>query len=498
MAVLSNKQIVLSDPAMPIFGNVEIISVDNDTSATVPVPPGTLENDHLVLVLAKTAAVSFTGLSGWTQKLENSGVAGLAFYVYEKTAEAADAVGNPQPTYSVTWSGADDFLGYIVNINQARAIGIYDSSVLASGSTSTCPAVEVGGAGNLILRSFAATEDDITIDGGEPAGTTGVAVRSSPNNLLSLGLAYEIAASAGNVGSAAFSLTAPQPSIAATLAVRAGDEIAGHYISNSANNLNLSNWLQSNTDWNGTDPQSFTVVIPSGVLIGSTSTATPALTVGTFPAGSSLLLINRGRIQGRGGSGGNGVNTHGTIGSAGGAGGNALALTDMDVRVINADGEIWGGGGGGGGGGGANHPYRYESGCVTNGTLGHGGGGGGGAGSTLSGGGARANPSAGNGSSGGTETGGNGGHGSPTETQDGDSPPLTRASSTGGGGGKGGDPGEAGSSGASASGYHPASCNGNSFGGKGGGAAGLAIDQNGFTAFLLSGDASPNIKGAVS
>ena len=89
----------------------------------------------------------------------------------------------------------------------------------------------------------------------------------------------------------------------------------------------------------------FTVTIASGVKVGSESTANPAFTTGNLPAGSTVTIVNHGRIQGKGGNGA-AANTFGEIGLPGG---DALLLT-VSTTIDNTDGQIWSGGGGGGGG----------------------------------------------------------------------------------------------------------------------------------------------------
>ena len=86
-------------------------------------------------------------------------------------------------------------------------------------------------------------------------------------------------------------------------------------------------------------------IVEEGVTVGSASTASPAFDVGTWPAGITVVLEVRGRIQGAGGLGGSywgaGVN-------AAQPGGPAL-YTRRAISLEIASGEIWGGGGGGGG-----------------------------------------------------------------------------------------------------------------------------------------------------
>jgi len=117
------------------------------------------------------------------------------------------------------------------------------------------------------------------------------------------------------------------------------------------------------------------VVINSGVVIGATTTASPAMTTDStaFPGG--LTIENNGTITGKGGAGGNGASVTATpsfnaptAGSVGGPGLN----TAVACTLINT-GSIYGGGGGGGGGG-----AYYNTGIPQTSVAGSGGGGGGG------------------------------------------------------------------------------------------------------------------------
>lgn len=203
-------------------------------------------------------------------------------------------------------------------------------------------------------------------------------------------------------------------------------------------------------------------VIEPGVIIGSASTALPAIDVGVWPEGVELRLENRGRIQGAGGRGGAGgsVNMPGAPGQSGGP----ALRTRVPIIVDNSGGEIWGGGGGGGGGGYRGGPYAVRS---------AGSGGGGGAG-TIAG------------------QGGAGGKGPWDDQTFEDGAPGKAGTATSGGagggntggkqnlaavGGRGGDPGQPGQSGESAS-----------YPGGAGGAAGHYIDGNSFVIWESVGD----------
>ena len=220
-------------------------------------------------------------------------------------------------------------------------------------------------------------------------------------------------------------------------------------------------------------PVTIVFKILPGVVVGSTASATPALSTGGFAAKSKIWLINMDTLIAQGGNGGNGANGNnpGLAGGNGAAGGNAMSL-GCDLILINL-GAMYGGGGGGGGGG---------STWWISGTDGGGGGGAGqgyptstgGTRGTFLGGFTRDSTAGGNGNQGGPGTGGVGSI---------DNGPVAR----GGDGGNGGAYATAGNSG---TGSTPADGTGGSPG-----AAGKAIALNGFT---LSMYVTGTLVGAVS
>ncbi len=220
------------------------------------------------------------------------------------------------------------------------------------------------------------------------------------------------------------------------------------FISSNTSSYNLRSDLEDNYGWNGSSPINVEVTIMPGVVIGSSSTSSAAFSTGSFPSGSSITLINQGRIQGAGGKGGNGHSST-SLAYPGDPGGAALYLSTA-VSIDNSTGEIWGGGGGGAG------SAYFMFGAA---------GGGGGAGFVPGPGGTGYKP----GSSGTTEAGGVGGTITATLY-----------------GGRGGAPGEAGEYGLF-------------FGTpKGtGGAAGAAIVSNNHDINWLGGGNSPRVKGPI-
>lgn len=184
--------------------------------------------------------------------------------------------------------------------------------------------------------------------------------------------------------------------------------------------------------------------VNAGVIIGSSSVASPAFEIGTFVGGVTVNLIVNGRIQGHGGRGAR-ADLSGGVLPTGEAGGTAL-YTRQTITVTNNS-EIWGGGGGGG---------------ATIGTVGSGvyrNAGGGGCGSEPGAGGISTGLTTyrNNGVAGNTETGGD----DPFSPQ----------------GGDGGGPGQAGQNAA-----------GGSVANSNGGAAGAAVDGTSFVTYAVAGD----------
>jgi hypothetical protein len=136
------------------------------------------------------------------------------------------------------------------------------------------------------------------------------------------------------------------------------------YIENDVFNLNLRTVHDSLylPPVGGSPGETVRFIVLPGFTVGSTSTASPALRTGAWPAGVTLIVENRGRVQGKGG---NGFSAGFPLTNPE-AGGDAL-LVEYVLYIENAEGQLWGGGGGGG--------AEYFGGI--------GGGGGGGAGTAV-------------------------------------------------------------------------------------------------------------------
>jgi hypothetical protein len=121
-------------------------------------------------------------------------------------------------------------------------------------------------------------------------------------------------------------------------------------ITSSKSNFNLYEYLGSPAE-----ALSVVVNISGFVEIFSSNTSgnrTPALTVGNFPTGSTVIINNNGYISGGGGFGGKGTWYGYDSGSNGTKGGDGIvkgSSNSFDCTIVNT-GTIAGGGGGGGGG----------------------------------------------------------------------------------------------------------------------------------------------------
>jgi hypothetical protein len=355
-----------------------------------------------------------------------------------------------------------------ITLAQAQAGGTVAQATLTIGNPSNCNA----NAGNAQLAATVQnnTNNALTVSFGNPnlpvPGSTTMTVTSN----CALPGTYQIYVTS-TVG----------VSISTTIYTLTIDGPTPIHISADAYNVNLFALAGQPTC-----PVIDTFIVDGGVKVGSNTVnagiSQPSITTGNFTAGSQIVIINNGTIEGRGGDGGDKTGYGTYLGGCSGVGdghpgGNAINIATNGVNIIN-HGVI--GGGGGGGGAGEDLSITF---CTTAIRPGTGGGGGagydGGAGGSGSGGSYPTNP----GSPGGLVTGGAGG---PPQNQG----PCTQIFVTfgpynSGIGGNGGNLGLPGNSGGTANG---------TIGGAGacgagnGGAPGCGVKTNSFT-YVYSGTA---------
>jgi len=145
----------------------------------------------------------------------------------------------------------------------------------------------------------------------------------------------------------------------------AGSRIVVTTISTNTTSQNLKTLFEASTEYSGWDsvkPFFMTIIINSTKVLYSTSSGTPALTIGTIPSNVYVGVINNGNIVGGPGNGGASGTANGGSGGNGVAGGIGVDFTGFTGRgIITNSAKIHGGAGGGGGGnGGASGTYTGQ------------------------------------------------------------------------------------------------------------------------------------------
>lgn len=246
-------------------------------------------------------------------------------------------------------------------------------------------------------------------------------------------------------------------------------------ISANADNINLKTLIEAVYGPVSSAADVF-VTINAAVKIGSTSSGTPALRSGGFPATSYVKVTNNGRVAGCGGDAGDGGDRVGAgtynNGHNGQDGGDAVSLDENVDWDNTTTGQVFGGGGGGAGGGAG---QKVNFGSAAPGSGGGGGQGDDGGAKGFKGSGAGSG-TANDGTAGSESGNGSGGAASPD------------------GGGKGGRGGSWGSSGGNGGDGGPA----HGANGGNGGSGGRAVKLNGHSINWLAGNNTTQVKGAVS
>jgi len=221
----------------------------------------------------------------------------------------------------------------------------------------------------------------------------------------------------------------------------------------------------------------YVFTINTGVTIKSSISTIAAMASGSFPAGSTIGIINNGSIIGGGGKGGRGgfsFSLCGHISGANGIDGGHSIDTLFDITIDNTNGYIFGGGGGGGGGESMNAGTTGITGGGGGGVAGNNGGDFGIHGQT-----ACASHRHGDDGTAGTTVGGAGGIGGE----------IGGGATWAGNGGNGGEYGANGAAGTTGD----SSSNGGL-----GGAAGKAVNLNGNSITWDGGNTPTRVKGAAS
>ena len=136
-----------------------------------------------------------------------------------------------------------------------------------------------------------------------------------------------------------------------------GLHVTGEFVFNDVIDSDVTNYnLRARAvaaGWDQVVPLIATTIINSGIVLSADSISQYGFDTGTtFPAGTTLALVNNGFVIGMGGEGG-----AGSVGSVGGP-----ALRAQAALSVTNNGTIGGGGGGGGGGVSSGYDYIYGGG----------------------------------------------------------------------------------------------------------------------------------------
>ncbi|MEK7531425.1 MAG: hypothetical protein AAB545_00625, partial [Patescibacteria group bacterium] len=256
----------------------------------------------------------------WSSTGLNGGPTGIGWISFED----ADVEGCPDDPTNVNpnlcYPKVNTGTGYVEG--WARALsGVTPPSFNFSLSNGGDVSVEKGSSIlNTITSTLAsgATQSVSFSVSGLPAGATAVFSPNSCNPTCSSTMTISTTA-ATPTGSTVITVTGTAGAIVRTttfrLTVTAPACPAPLFISLHTNNYNI--WTVVGSTWSAGCPVVLT--INAGVVVGSNSILSPALTTGAFPSGTSITIINNGTIVGKGGNGGNG-------GMTGQNGGDAISL----------------------------------------------------------------------------------------------------------------------------------------------------------------------------
>ncbi len=215
---------VRSAPAAVQFEAVSTAATAGETtSLVVSTPAGTVQDDLLIALFSVDGSGSVVTPAGWTLiATDTTGGGpnnGVRIGIYSRVAGPAEP-----PSCVLNWLDAQQAVGAILRYSGADATGPIDVSALSptgSGASPTAPSVTTTIADAMIVRLYAADGDNLS-GTPYPAGHTGRFNFASGVGVgtASAGGADVIQAAAGATGTAAFSLTASENWLAATVAIR--------------------------------------------------------------------------------------------------------------------------------------------------------------------------------------------------------------------------------------------------------------------------------------
>ncbi|MHA2070060.1 MAG: hypothetical protein ACXABY_37315, partial [Candidatus Thorarchaeota archaeon] len=269
-------------PEYQSFAEAKVASPDNDI--TISKPAGVVNGDLMVAVIAiDSQASDILKPPGWTaiQLLEGGAVTLLTYY---KVASSEGA------SYKWFWSLSNDeeAYGFIMRITGHDSTTPVNTSAIDSGTSAspTCPTVTPDKEDCLLLRIFAADDDDITVDGGYPSGYTGITVDESSvgTGTCSGGAAWKNHASPIATGTAAFTLTSSEQWVGVTIAINSPEGPSASISSTPSASVSAS--------ISATSSVSASVSSSSSASVSASISSTPSASLSSSPSASISASVS--------------------------------------------------------------------------------------------------------------------------------------------------------------------------------------------------------------
>ena len=214
----------MASPVVETFSGPTFEDTLVDDKLTLTTPAGTVQNEWLIAQFASDNAgaaypADDDSDAGWIKFIER-GFSAVSCALYRLKAPAS-----PAATYTFTTGGASVMGGGMLRISGADLTVPIDVSDSAEGNTDAsvdCPNVPTNEADALVLRFFAADDNDYSsADSGYPAGHTGLyADETTLGNDMSIGAAHIDQAGIGDTGIGRFTGMSPQEQwVAFTVAI---------------------------------------------------------------------------------------------------------------------------------------------------------------------------------------------------------------------------------------------------------------------------------------
>ncbi len=195
----------------------EAVASSNVKTLTINKPTGVAENDLLIATISTDGFTqNIVSPKGWTEIKQDSN-GGMTLAVFSRIATASESA-----SYDFTWDDNQQAAGAILRYSGVDISSPIDVSTLDTGfgKTPTAPDATTTTDDTRVVRIFGADDDDTPIGGPTDHDLRVALTSNTGNGTTSLGVADTVQVTAGNTGSASFSLNKKEGWVAVTLAIR--------------------------------------------------------------------------------------------------------------------------------------------------------------------------------------------------------------------------------------------------------------------------------------